>query len=67
MDGSRDSYRVKSEREKQISYINTYIWNLENWHKSSYLQSKNRDRCREQIYGHQGGREGGWDELEGWD
>ena len=20
--------RVKSEREKQISYINTYIWNL---------------------------------------
>ena len=33
----------KSEREKQISYINTYIWNLENWHKSSYLQSKNRD------------------------
>ena len=22
--------RTKSEREKQISYINTYIWNLEN-------------------------------------
>ena len=21
---------VKSEREKQISYMNTYIWNLEN-------------------------------------
>ena len=24
-------------------YINTYIWNLEDWHRSSYLQSKNRD------------------------
>ena len=23
---------VKSEREKQISYINTYIWNLEEWY-----------------------------------
>ena len=22
----------KSEREKQISYINTYIWNLERWY-----------------------------------
>ena len=22
---------VKSEREKQISNINTYIWNLEKW------------------------------------
>ena len=22
-------YRVKSERERQILYINTYIWNLE--------------------------------------
>ena len=22
------SYRVKSEREKQIQYANTYIWNL---------------------------------------
>ena len=22
---------VKSEREKQISYINTHIWNLERW------------------------------------
>ena len=23
---------VKSEREKQISYINTYMWNLEKWY-----------------------------------
>ena len=24
------AYRVKSEREKQIPYANTYIWNLKN-------------------------------------
>ena len=23
----------KSEREKQISYINAYMWNLEKWHR----------------------------------
>ena len=23
------SYRVKSQREKEISYINVYMWNLE--------------------------------------
>ena len=24
---------VKSEREKQILYINTYMWNLEKWYR----------------------------------
>ena len=24
---------VKSEREKQISYINIYMWNLEKWYR----------------------------------
>ena len=24
---------VKSEREKPISYINTYMWNLEKWYR----------------------------------
>ena len=33
----------KSEREKQISYINTYIWNLERWYWWTYLQGRNRD------------------------
>ena len=35
--------RVKSEREKQILYINTYMWNLEKWYRWTYLQSRNRD------------------------
>ena len=31
------------EREKQISYINAYIWNLERWYRWTYLQGSNRD------------------------
>ena len=30
-----------SQREKQILYINTYIWNLEKWHQRIYLQNSN--------------------------
>ena len=33
----------KSEREKQISYINAYIWNLGKWYWWTYLQGRNRD------------------------
>ena len=25
--------KVKSEREKQILYINAYMWNLEKWYR----------------------------------
>ena len=32
-----------SEREKQISYINAYLWNLEKWYRSIYLQGRNKD------------------------
>ena len=43
MDGPRDSYGVKSEREKQILYISTCMWNLEEWYRCAYLQNRNRD------------------------
>ena len=33
----------KSEREKQILYINAYIWNLERWYWWTYLQERNGD------------------------
>ena len=33
----------KSEREKQISYINTYRCNLEKWYWWTCLQGRNRD------------------------
>ena len=34
--------RSKSEREKQIPYISTYIWNLEKWYWWTYFQGRNR-------------------------
>ena len=33
----------KSEREKQISYINAYIWNLQRRYWQTYLQGSNGD------------------------
>ena len=35
MDGLRVCHTEgsKSEREKQIPYINTYMWNLEKWYR----------------------------------
>ena len=33
----------KSERKKQVSYINTYTWNLEKQYRWTYLQRMNRD------------------------
>ena len=45
MDGPRDCHTEwsKSEREKQISYVNAYMWNLKKWYRWSYLQSRNGD------------------------
>ena len=52
VDGPRDCHTEwsKSEREKQILYINTYMWNLEKWYGWSYLQSRNRDTDVENKY-----------------
>ena len=57
----------KWEREKQILYINAYMWNLEKWYKWTYLQSRNRDTEVENK--HMDTKEGkeGWDELGNWD
>ena len=33
----------KSEREKQVSNINAYMWNLEKWHRCMYFQGRNRN------------------------
>ena len=40
VDGPRVCHTVwsKSEREKQISYINAYVWNLEKWYVISHVQ-----------------------------
>ena len=46
----------KSDREKQISYINAYIWNLEKWYL--FARTEWRHRCREHTWGHSRGKRG---------
>ena len=45
VDGPKDCHTewIKSEREKQISYINSYTWNLEKWYRWTGLLGRNRD------------------------
>ena len=49
--GDYHSKGSKSERERQIVFNITYMWNLKKWCKWTYLQSRNRLRRRKQIYG----------------
>ena len=65
VDGSRDSYRVKSEREKQISYIHAYMWNLEKWYRWTSLQDRNRDTDVEKHMDTKG-ENGGGSGVMGW-
>ena len=59
--GPRDCHTEwsKSEREKQILYINAYMWNLEKWYRWSYLQSRSRDTDVENKCIHTKGVRGG--------
>ena len=43
VDEPRAYYTEWSKSERQILYINTYIWNLEGWYWWTYLQGSNRD------------------------
>ena len=56
---------VKPEREKQISYNNAYMWNLEKWYRWSYLQSRNGDTDLEDKCMDTKGERGGVEELGG--
>ena len=57
------SNREKSEREKRVSYINAYMWNLGKMVQMSLFIAKQkwRCRCREPMDGHQWGRKVGMD------
>ena len=50
---------------KQISYINAYIWNLEEWYWQICLQNSNGDTDIENRLMDKGGEEEGEDELNG--
>ena len=58
-----DTEWSKSEREKQISYINAYIWNLERWYRWTYLQGCSGDADTENRHMDTEGR--GAEEREG--
>ena len=68
VDGPRDCHTQwsKSEREKQISYINAYMWNLEKWYRWTGLQGRNRDTDVENKCMDTKGGKGRWDELGDW-
>ena len=44
MDGPRDYHTKwsKSDRERQILYDITYMWNIKRWYKWIYLQNRKR-------------------------
>ena len=54
----------KSEREKQILYINAYIWNLEKWYWWTYLQGSSGDADIENRLADTVGEEEGGTNLE---
>ena len=60
MDGPRDDHTKwsKSDRERQVTYGITHMWNLifKKWYKWTYLQNRNRlNRYQNQTYGYQRG------------
>ena len=60
VDGPRDCHTEWIKSEKQISYVNAYMWNLEKWYRWTYLQSRNRDTDIEKKHmDTKGGREVG--------
>ena len=61
--GDRHTEWSKSEREKLIWYINTYMWNLEKWDSWPYLQGRGGGTDAENRRGMEGVGRVGWDEL----
>ena len=60
MDEPRDYHTKwsKSERERQIAFNITYMWNLKKWCKWTYLQNRNRLRDIENKFTVTKGEEG---------
>ena len=64
MDGPRDYHTKlsKTEKERQISYDITFIWNPKKWYKWTYLKKKkNRyTDIENKLMGKQRGEAVGW-------
>ena len=60
MVGPRD-YHTKwnnADRERQISYDITYMWNFKKWYNWTYLENRNRLTDIENKHGYQWGKQG---------
>ena len=68
MDGPRNGHTEwsESERDKQILYINAYMWNLEKWYIWTGLQGRNRDTDAENKRMDNKGGSGGEGAVVGW-
>ena len=57
-DGTRACHTEwsKSDREKQVSYIDAYTWEREKWFRWIYLQDRNRDADTEDEHVDTGGK-----------
>ena len=69
MDGPRDYHTKwsKSDKERQMSYDITYMWNLKKLYKWIYLQNRNRVTDVENKLMVTKGESGGKDKLGDWD
>ena len=70
MDGPRDYHTEwsKSDRERQISYDITYMWNLIKMIQINlFTKQEQTHRLGKQTYGYQRGKVVGRDKLGGWD
>ena len=61
MDGPRDYHTKwnKSERERQMPYDITHMWNQKKWYKWTHLQNRNRYTIKENNMFIKGERQGG--------
>ena len=62
-----DWHLKQRKRKTKVSYIDTYMWNLEKWYRWTYLQSSNRDTDAENKHTNTKVGKVGWDELGDWD
>ena len=70
MDGLRDDHTkwTKSDRERQISYDITYMWNLKKNNTNELIYKTETDsQTSKQTYGYQRENVGGRDKLAVWD
>ena len=70
MDGPRGYHTKwsKSDRERQIAYNITYMWNQKKMiHMNLFTKQKQTHRLRKQTHGYQRGKVGGRNKLGVWD